>query len=311
MDWSRTKTIFIVTFLLLNSFLVYQLMEKRAGSQLNVRAEATIEERMSEMNITVTEELPEDMEEISHIVGQVVDIEEEVSGIVGEENVTENEENDLVEVSLEEPYDTPEGPYDSEAAREAFNESVTDFVENNVYEGEEYVYGEWDNENREMHFYQTFEDAPIYTSEENQLVLTFNEDTQITGYSQIFLDLQEQDDKKDMFLPYLAIERLLNENLITFNDSVTEVEIGYFNFFSPIGNSRVFSPMYQITINDDEEYLVNAIDGAIQEMTEVDSADTDEEVNESEEADSSEEETEETEEQAPNPQETAEEQQSE
>lgn len=298
MDWSRTKTIFIVTFLLLNSFLVYQLMEKRAGSQLNVRAEATIEERMSEMNITVTEDLPEDMEEISHIVGQVVDIEEEVSGIVGEENVEENEENDLVEVSLEEPYDTPEGPYNNEATREAFNESVINFVENNVYEGEEYVYGEWDDENREMHFYQTFEDAPIYTSEENQLVLRFNEDTQITGYSQIFLELQEQDDKKDMFLPYLAIERLLNENLITFNDSVTEVEIGYFNFFSPIGNSRVFSPMYQITINDDEEYLVNAIDGAIQEMTEVESA-TDEDT---EEVDSPEEEE---------PQEQAEEQQSE
>ena len=60
MDWSKTKTIFIITFLILDCFLGYQFMEKRNSSQLDVLLEATIEDQLKANGITYVQ-LPKEI----------------------------------------------------------------------------------------------------------------------------------------------------------------------------------------------------------------------------------------------------------
>ncbi|WP_158737105.1 two-component system regulatory protein YycI [Alteribacillus sp. YIM 98480] len=255
MDWNRTKTIFIITFLLLNAFLLYQLLEKKSASEIDVRAQATVRERLADMNIHITEELPEERSEINHIVGQPIQMEEEAINKVGEDNI--NVLNDrFVEVTLEDPYEVTSD----------VEESISDFLDQYVWNADEYRYERWNSDDRQMYFNQTYEDKTVVTYEEDQLVLFFNEDNEIESYVQSYLNFDEEGKEKDMLDPYKAIEVLLNDGIVSFNDQVNEVELGYHSLFSPEGEVQVFTPMYQIEINEDKNYLVHAIDGSIQEL---------------------------------------------
>ena len=52
MDWSKTKSIFIMVFFILDIFLLYQFLEKKDNYQFEYITEATIEDRLQEDEIT-------------------------------------------------------------------------------------------------------------------------------------------------------------------------------------------------------------------------------------------------------------------
>lgn len=69
MDWSKTKTIFIIAFLILDCFLGYQFMEKRNNSQLDVILETTIEEQLEANGINYVE-LPKEITKATYVSGE-------------------------------------------------------------------------------------------------------------------------------------------------------------------------------------------------------------------------------------------------
>ncbi|MFB5663285.1 two-component system regulatory protein YycI [Alteribacillus sp. HJP-4] len=263
MDWNRTKTIFIVTFLLLNGFLVLQLMEKRSESDVNVRAKSTLQEQVEKMNIVVPE-LPEETEEGTQVTGQRINIEEELIDIAGEDNVNVMNDN-FVEVTMEQPYEI------TGDTREEQRDSIRSFLDQEVWRGEEYQASRWENneENSQLYLFQEFNDDPVYTYDEDQLVLMINDDNEIESYIQSYLEFEEQGSTKDLLSHYRAIEYLLNDGILTFNDEISELELAYFSFFSPAGDVQVFQPMYRMEVNESSEYLVNAISGNIQNPEDV------------------------------------------
>ena len=52
MDWNKSKSIFIMVFFVLDIFLLYQFLEKKDNYQFEYIAEATIEDRLQENEIT-------------------------------------------------------------------------------------------------------------------------------------------------------------------------------------------------------------------------------------------------------------------
>src|SRR4051812_25110580 len=52
MDWSKTKSIFIMVFFVLDIFLLYQFLEKKDNYQFEYIAEATLEDRLQGDEIT-------------------------------------------------------------------------------------------------------------------------------------------------------------------------------------------------------------------------------------------------------------------
>ncbi|MGY4688240.1 two-component system regulatory protein YycI [Salibacterium sp. K-3] len=256
MDWNRTKTIFIITFLLLNTFLLQQMIEKRNQSDLNVRAQNSTEEELSAKNISVTENLPEESEEISHIVGEPVDIEDDVSGQAGEENVS-TLDNSFVEVTLENAYTVNN------------EEDVANFLEQEVWNGSDYTMDEWNEEEGQILFNQMYEEKMVVTYDENPLVLFLNDDGDIESYLQSYMEFEEEGEQKDMLSAYGAIDRLLTENILSNNDEVNLVELRYYSLFPPEGDTQVLAPMYSMEVNGENEYLVNAIGGTIRTLQEV------------------------------------------
>ncbi|MED5050283.1 hypothetical protein P9850_00180 [Anoxybacillus rupiensis] len=66
MDWNKTKTIFIITFLILDLFLGYQFIQKRNSSQLDVLLEEIIEEQLAANGITYVD-IPKEIKKASYV----------------------------------------------------------------------------------------------------------------------------------------------------------------------------------------------------------------------------------------------------
>ena len=65
MDWNKTKTIFIIVFLILDVFLLSQLVKKNTTSQYSFKKDASIEEQLKEAGIQY-EPLPLDKDKGKH-----------------------------------------------------------------------------------------------------------------------------------------------------------------------------------------------------------------------------------------------------
>jgi regulatory protein YycI of two-component signal transduction system YycFG len=262
-DWSRAKTTFILTFLLLNIFLGYQLNEKREASKISLILEATLQERLSEMNITIVADLHEEELSWTYISGSP-DI--SIDTLIAEKMVTQQIEavnDETVVVILKNPYSLNQVDRSIKSQAEMF------VLENIIY-GDEFRFSHYDESLKQIYFYQTFEGKKVdnYESGHLPLMLQLDKDLKIIHYEQdylVFQPLQPPGREQQIFASTKAIEKLFNEQLIPSDSEINKVELSYFSFFKPHGEVQVFAPMWNIKVND-QMYYVNAIDGAIQNI---------------------------------------------
>ncbi|MCK0469814.1 two-component system regulatory protein YycI [Halalkalibacter sp. APA_J-10(15)] len=256
MDWNRTKTIFIVTFLLLNVYLTWQLVETNNANQMSLIKEVTIQEMLIENNVTIDVELPE-VEILSPlIVGKHVPFEE--GELVTNGQLIEMEEDHAIQSILEEPFFLSE---------EQFFEDLIQFLSSYVYKGMDYRFGGYELETQSLYLYQAYEDYTAYTFDDEPLRLYLNDDREVVSYEQRYFEFEEQQDNEPEMLSSLkAIEKLWSDQLIGMNDTITDVQFGYYSFFSPAGDVQVFAPMWRVTV-EEEIYLVHAINSSVQHLT--------------------------------------------
>ncbi|WP_332632449.1 two-component system regulatory protein YycI [Halalkalibacter flavus] len=257
MDWSRTKTIFIITFLLLNVFLSWQLIETHNMNQISMITEATIQEVLRENNVKIEIDLPEEDSSGLLVVGKHADLsQEEVPTLDAQELELIDKHTILSE--LEEPFPL---------TREDFLAELSTFLSTYVFEGDEYRFGGFDSGKNRVFLYQVFGDKTAYTLDDEPLILQLDEQLQIVSYQQRYFQFEEQDgEEREMLSSLKAIEVLLNDQLVRPNQTITNVQFGYYSFFSPTGDVQVFAPMWRVTV-DGETYLVHAIGGSVQQLT--------------------------------------------
>ncbi|MFC0471585.1 two-component system regulatory protein YycI [Halalkalibacter kiskunsagensis] len=257
MDWSRTKTIFIITFLLLNVFLTWQLIETHNVNQISMITVANIQEVLKENNVTIDTDLPETDSPGLLVVGKNVVLEDEEIPNASEQKIDMVDENTILSV-LEEPI---------ALSREAFSTEVGTFLSAYVFQGDDYRVGGYDREKNQVFLYQTYEGKTAYTFDDQPLILHLDEELQIVGYQQKYFQFEVQDgEEREMYSSLKAIEVLLNDQLVRMNQTITDVQFGYYSFFSPTGDVQVFAPMWRVTV-DGEMYLVHAIGGTVQQLT--------------------------------------------
>lgn len=263
MDWSRAKTIFIVTFLLLNIFLGFQLNEKKSANKINLLAEATLQERLLEMNITITADLQEEQLTGTYISGSV---EEPLKHLV--ETRKANHEvketyGEFIFVDVKEPFPLNRGDATLQI-------QAKEFIRQHIIYGEKYRYSHFDEQLKLVHFYQVYEGKKVDNFENGRspLILHLDEQLQVIRYEQNYLTIQPihpQGKEQELLTSIKAIEKLFNVNLIPSDSQIHKVELTYLSFFKPIGEIQVFAPMWKIAVNE-QVYFVNAIDGAIQNI---------------------------------------------
>jgi regulatory protein YycI of two-component signal transduction system YycFG len=257
MDWSKTKTIFIITFLFINIFLTWQLIETNNVNQISMITEATIQEVLKENNVTIENELPEGDLSGLLVIGKLLSLSINQIPALEKQDIKLMDEYTVLSM-LEEPFELP---------RDQVTTTLETFLSTYVFEGDNYRLGGYDPEKNRVYLYQMYEDKMAYTFDDQPLILNLDDQQRVISYQQKFFQFEEQEGEVREILSSLkAIEILLNDQIVRMNQTITDVQFGYYSFFSPTGDVQVFAPMWRVTV-DGEIYLVHAIGGTVQQLT--------------------------------------------
>jgi len=255
-DFSRTKTIFIVTFFILNLFLGYQLYQKQSNNQFEYIAESSvkIEDQLKNAGITYPE-LPEVPKQLSHVIGETYTFsQEEISQI----------ESDELEVTVSEDYKKLFANFHEPKAFIGSGEEAKSIVASHGLFADEYVYSKTlSKKGKELVFIQTYEGRPVFQKEdsENGQVVVKIEDGNVAGFSQTYLKMSEEGKEQEILTDIKAINQLYNKNKLEKQDKITAIELGYYSLIE--GKVQVLAPTWFIEVNNERHYYVNAINGLI------------------------------------------------
>ncbi|ADU32530.1 two-component system regulatory protein YycI [Evansella cellulosilytica] len=252
MDWSNTKTIFIIIFLFLNVFLAYQLMEKQQHSHFSELLHESMQELLQE-NIEINVSNPEEPITGSPILGSLQSFNEETLHF--DRQIQDIEIfGQMLSSQLVSPY-----PLN----RDTIELGVETFLQEYVYRGEQYRFHRFDEEDNVIHLQQLYEGNPISNQEqESHIKLFMNDDFEIQSYQQEYWVISEGERQQEILLPLEAIERLYIEGKIPRDTVIDYVELGYYSLLPSIGQNQVYTPMWKVEVNDTFQ-LVDAIDGSI------------------------------------------------
>jgi regulatory protein YycI of two-component signal transduction system YycFG len=260
MDWSKTKTIFIVTFLLLNIFLGYQLYERNKQGEISVLTDPDLQSRLEEEGIEIDIEDAEETVTGAPVTG--------TSATFDESYLEENLERQTISLlNSTTAYSELHGPFRLVGAN--LSATVDAFLQQHVYLGEEYEIAQYNESESFIGLYQTYNGLKIdeYERENFHLVLHLTEDLEIESYVQTYMEISEQEGREqDLLSPLKAVERLLDGGYLSANAVIEHAELGYYSLIQPDDNFQVFAPVWRIRV-DNEDFFVDALNGEIQSIS--------------------------------------------
>ncbi|WP_027408118.1 two-component system regulatory protein YycI [Anoxybacteroides tepidamans] len=250
MDWNKTKTIFIITFLILDLFLGYQLMQKRNSSQLDVILEATIEEQLEANGITYVE-IPKEITKASYVSGK--------SKIFSHADI-QKLKNQKVAAS-DQPILQATFVHPIPLANFRDPDSLNEFLRQNIIHGKDYEFWMFDEKKRTIICFQKYDQKMIYNNASSMLLLRLNERDEVVSYKQTMLyDLEKYDKKQDIIPAIKAIETLYKKDYLKPGDRVTTIELGYYALVH-FTASQVLTPTWHIVVNGKKDYFIHAFEG--------------------------------------------------
>ena len=96
------------------------------------------------------------------------------------------------------------------------------------------------------------------------MLLFLNDQDEISFFTQTMLGEEEsRQDKRSLIDPMKAIETLFNANELRFGEEVTKVDIGLHSRVPLADGVQVFVPAWKVTVNNERNYFVNAIEGFV------------------------------------------------
>lgn len=256
MQWGQIKTLFILSFLILDIYLIMQFIDKQDQENMGIleQEESTIEQRLEDENISIPD-LPNEAENESFItVSPKIFTEDEIQII---EKLKDQETaivNNFIVSILKKPINISDKSI----------EDIETIVKSLIVFPDQYAFWDWNEELNVLIFFQQKHDRPVFFNQNGVVLVFLNEDEEITFYTQTVLgDATARQDKKQLITPIKAIETLYNTNELYPGDTITNVDIG-FHTRVPLANGvQVFVPTWKVTIDDERDYFVNAIEGWI------------------------------------------------
>lgn len=259
MQWKQIKTLFILCFLVLNVYLSLMLYEKETQSEYAMpeTSDATLAEQLESENISISADLPNgDLNQSNLSLNQKSFTEEELSFFDDTDNQEVEVINDNFILSrFENPIAIPE---------DADGNIISDMVKSNLLLADNYRFSGWNTEMNVLIFFQEKNDLPIYYNQNGIVLVYLNDANEMIFYTQTMLGDDESPVEEDSLIePMMAIRALFNGNRLQNEDEITEVNIGYHTRYPLEKGEQVFSPTWTVTVNDKENFYVNALENRI------------------------------------------------
>jgi len=256
MHWGQIKTLLILSFLILDVYLLVQVMEKRELSDIGVLEQqpSTIEEQLKAEAITY-QDLPEqEYEETFISVQQQMFNADELSSFSRyKEQETYLFTKHFLMSKLKEPIKIKEN---------AKTDTIKEMFEDIAYYPEEYSFWNWNEELNVLIFFQNKMDRPVYYNQNGLVLMFLNESNEVVYYIQTMLgETESLAEKKKLMKPIQAIETLYQANELNSGDDISKVNIGFHTRVPFETGVQVFAPIWKVNVNKEKDYFVNAIEG--------------------------------------------------
>lgn len=256
MDWSKTKTIFIAVFLILDIFLFTLFLNKFQSYQLERNTNLSITERLAEDNITYSN-LPGEPDPLPYLNARVYQFSNaDANDLSGQTAVVRNDL--ILDSVLDEPIDIedPANPDELEAYLNEF-----------VLSGSDYSFWDYEEEKNRLIYYQQYGDMPLYHNINARLVVQLNEEDQAISYEQTRLtSIEETAGEQSLIKPEKALEEFYGGSAIEPNTEVLEFELGYYPFYQladSVSDPQVLTPTWRMVVEkedgDRESLYINAV----------------------------------------------------
>lgn len=261
MDWSKTKTIFIIVFSILNVFLysVY-INNYNEEQELEVLGESNIESDLKNANISVGN-LPVSTEKVTYVSGKINTFDNFDFDQVTKNQIITVSDNMIIEGTMKKP-----------EKLEALNEkTLTEFLKRTVFKGEEYRLWQIDKSAREATFFQVMNDKTIFYNQSATIKVYWSEKEEITKYEQtMFGSLKAVGEKSMLIKPIQAIKTIFEKGYLKDHTTISFVNLGY-STLVPLTETQVLSPTWHIRamVPDEngrkkqQDFFVNAVDNQI------------------------------------------------
>lgn len=262
MQWSQIKTLFILCFLILDVFLLFQFVKNQQEADYDVlrkEVETTIQDNLHAENIEITADLPDgDIKGTYISVQQHIFSEKEMDTVQAAENQeTAVIDKKLVVSKLKKPIPL---------AKDASEKEIETVVKTNLnlISPEKYVLWEWNKDYQVLIFFQEKKKRPIYFNQNGMLLVFINSKNEISSYAQTLLgEKKSEQNKESLIKPIKAISVLYQKNELNTDEEVTKVDIGYHTRIPVENGTQIFAPTWRITVDNERTYFVNAIEGLI------------------------------------------------
>jgi regulatory protein YycI of two-component signal transduction system YycFG len=257
MQWSQIKTLFILCFLVLDVYLLFQFFDKQNRADLGLLEPqvASIEDRLKTENITISK-LPENASDESFLsVKPKTFTDDELKRLDALKNQHAIAVNKKMIISeFEKPVPVPVDSMDK----------MESLVKKSVIFPDEYRLWSWNKDANVLLLFQEKSERPVYFNQNGMILVFLNDDNEMIGYTQTMLgEAEHRVEKKTLITPIKAIETLYKANELLSGDEVTKVDIG-FHTRVPLENGvQVFVPTWKVKVNDEKDYFVNAIEGFV------------------------------------------------
>ncbi|GIN59578.1 hypothetical protein J8TS2_38970 [Lederbergia ruris] len=253
MDWGRIKTIFIIAFLILDIFLLTQLQVKR--EQYEVTADTTLEERLKADGIEYGD-LPNETVKDHYLSADTMTFTKEMFKGLKDQHI-QLEDGTIIHSQLKKSF--PIEDFDKFL-------DLDKFVEENVLNGEQYAFWEYDKEDNSITYYQQVESKFIFMNQSAHIIFHLNEDGEVTSYDQTMLDPIKSisDEEEEVLLPIRAVEALYHRGAIS-DSEIIDVKLGYYTLVN-MEATQVLTPTWHVLVEKDGErmdMLVNAYEGTV------------------------------------------------
>ncbi|MDM5329554.1 two-component system regulatory protein YycI [Neobacillus sp. CF12] len=256
MDWSKIKTIFILTFLILDVYLLFQFMKIRDANKYEFITEASIEETL-ELNEISYKELPKAPIKDQYLSAKPKMFTKEDTEKLKDQIALLKEPSTTLQVKLDKPI----------ALNTKFEAAeLTSFVRDNVLYGDQYQFWKKSDKKNTIVYFQHYDNMTLYENLSGMITFQIDDKNQIVSYEQTYLeDIAKMTDKEEILPPLKALETLHQKGVLKSKSKITKVELGYSTLIQ-LAASQALAPTWRFVVNENESLYVNALEGQIIEF---------------------------------------------
>ncbi|SDC47065.1 Two-component signal transduction system YycFG, regulatory protein YycI [Terribacillus halophilus] len=253
MQWNKIKLMFILAFLVLNIYLIFQLFPQEETEQLVLETESQDKVLSS---VTGYKELSDEETETNqqYEAKKLHFTDEDLEKIPQDEELDfDVSSGDQLVATFKEPKELPI-EISADDDQEQITEELSEFAEDYVLNGKDYTY--WGRQGNKLLFFQKTSEGQTYFSPDSLLLVTLNSDYKVTEYTQTYIEDFKKSENQENLKHYSekqAVKALQSKQLIEINDKI-EVEKGFYPTIE-LSSKLNFAPAYKITVNGTKHYF--------------------------------------------------------